>query len=495
VPPNIDLAEIEAGRYYFLTGFKGSGKTALLRYLAETAKARGTATTFVLFKSDFSEFERQELSRAAGFTLMATGSGKSGKGRSSIEQDFEHVWRLFLHQQLAELLARPQDAVIKDANLDRYIKILRASETGAAEGVLGRLFGSIRDGRIKVAANFSFLKAEFSTNFQPSRDGADEGYLSVASLVDAADRALAALRPANGRAILFLDELEVSFSMDDQYVRDCKMIRDLIVCVEKINRQFIEKKLPIIAIAAIRSEVVTAVSAVGKEINKAIEDFGVKIYWHRRGTPDEAHPLLQVILQKIQASEVAKGINEDRSVLWEKYFPASYKGMNSSSYLLHYTWYRPRDVVRLLRAAQEFSPTATVFNEHVIDECLREYAKGNLVEIFEDLQATYTPFAIEGIKALLTGLPILTNLSALEARLVQLAKSHSSVKELKDKHSLPVVLSDLFRVGLIGNVYRGRGAGKGGGTRQRWSFRGEENIDLSMGISVHRAAGRALSIS
>lgn len=226
VPPNVDLTEIERGRYYYVTGLKGSGKTALLRFVAETAKAKKVETSFVLFKTHFTEVERAEFSKTAGFSLVATPQGaKTSSQRMIMQQDFEYLWRLFLHQKFAEIFARPTQTVVqRNADLDRYVELIKLGESAEGTGLVSRLFGSIKDGRIKVAANLKFLKAEFSSKIEGKESSPSARNVSVATVVEAADEALEQLARGAGRAVLFLDELEVSFGSDEQYVRDCRMV-------------------------------------------------------------------------------------------------------------------------------------------------------------------------------------------------------------------------------------------------------------------------------
>src|SRR5262245_42000504 len=65
---------------------------------------------------------------------------------------------------------------------------------------------------------------------------------------------------------VFVDEINLAFSSAEQHARDTILIRDLIVPVGKSNEVFIQKRLPIIILAAVRLEIITAVTTAGSEI-------------------------------------------------------------------------------------------------------------------------------------------------------------------------------------------------------------------------------------
>ncbi|OAV66457.1 hypothetical protein Barb6_02595 [Bacteroidales bacterium Barb6] len=51
----------------------------------------------------------------------------------------------------------------------------------------------------------------------------------------------------------------------------------------------------------------------------------------------------------------------------EKYFTSSYQNKPIQEYILHQTWYRPRDIVKMLSIAQQQFPDETTFSHSVFD--------------------------------------------------------------------------------------------------------------------------------
>lgn len=106
---------------------------------------------------------------------------------------------------------------------------------------------------------------------------------------------------------LFLDELELSFTNSKAYKRDAKLIRDLIIVVDKFNKLCRKLRYDVFALCSVRSEVLNAVGSTGKEINKVIEDFGVMVSWHQAGGDLRDHPLIKIILKRLALSEKRHG--------------------------------------------------------------------------------------------------------------------------------------------------------------------------------------------
>lgn len=63
IPQNIDLDSLLKGNHCFISGYKGTGKTALLFYLDNLIRERDNSAcaSFVFFKEEFAELKKRRV--------------------------------------------------------------------------------------------------------------------------------------------------------------------------------------------------------------------------------------------------------------------------------------------------------------------------------------------------------------------------------------------------------------------------------------------------
>ena len=239
-------------------------------------------------------------------------------------------------------------------------------------------------------------------------------------------------------------------------------------------------------VAAIRSEVVNAIESSGKEINKIMSDFSTPIIWHQSGGSLNDHPILKIIIKRLRATENIHGLSydDDSQSLWNRYFPQKVQNESTEKYILHLTWYRPRDVIRLLNIARIQSPNETSFSHKVFDAIRKTYSTESWTELTEELRAIYKEEEIDGIKRILYGIKNPFYFKDLKEHIDDVKEMYRSVDALMEKHKLGEILSNLYRVGLIGNS----------GEKFRFAHRGDDDILLDKEIMIHRALWQSLSI-
>jgi hypothetical protein len=314
----------------------------------------GNFTSFILFKSQFSEEERKEVARSDDSFEIADDTRPS----THTEHDYENVWRWFLHRQIASMLQRTGTCPVeRDEHLHRYIACVTAAEHKGERSGIRRLFPKFTKGQIEISKAPS-LKLDFEWA------DAQKTKVSFTALVRQADALFEQLRPTAGSFYIFVDELELKLGSKKQYESDSRMIRDLIVTAHKMNQASQQNNRWLKVICAVRSEVLSAVVDFGKEIEKPLFDFGRDLSWYQAIRENSLHLLLQLVCHKIQRTEAEVGIrsNEDPYVIWSRYFKNNDRPMEQK-FLLHRTWFRPRDLVRILTLARDRDPNRTFFFE------------------------------------------------------------------------------------------------------------------------------------
>lgn len=480
VPPALNIDAYLTRDKYFVTGLKGTGKTALLRYISlRMQEEEETNSQFVLFKSEIDEDLRKDFSKAARTQLTEDNASEFDGS------DYETVWRWFIYRKIASAPDKFENKLPfqSNANLATFVEIVNSEKSNMSErsGIM-KLIPKIRRGNIEISKS-----PKLGLDFDWNPDGI--ATVNFNALVRRADEAFERLQPSEYSLRIFFDELELNYSDSKQHKRDAKLIRDLIVSISRINATCKKNGYGLCIYAAIRSEVLTAVDSLGKEINKPLTDFGTGIMWNRPGLDASQQPLLNIIEQRINNARTSTGLNALASAeLWSEYFPKTINNQIPQVYILHNSWYRPRDIVRLLISVQEQHPNETSFVLQGLEAVRKAYSTASWVELTEEMKATYKPEDISAIKRIFYGFRQISNFADFSQRAEGVSEKHQDLADLIKRKRLSVIAEDLYRIGIIGNIDARR-------KNVRFSFRGDDEIMFDHNIFVHNALKPYLSIS
>lgn len=223
-PPNLVIGKFTDKEKYFVTGLKGTGKTALLRYISiSLEEIPNSSSHFILFKSDLDEDTRKEFSKASRVqTTEANSDAFDG-------DDFESVWKWFIYRKIAHAITKESCEIFqRNENLEKFIELVNSEHNSEKKQGLMSLIPTIRKGTIEISKSPK-IGLELAWN----QSGTAK--IQFNELVRKADAAFALLEQGNERLNLFFDELELNYNTQKQYQRDAKLVRDLVVSIEKIN--------------------------------------------------------------------------------------------------------------------------------------------------------------------------------------------------------------------------------------------------------------------
>ena len=475
LPPNIVLSDFLNSKKYFVTGLKGIGKTALLRFISLEAERKLKAlTSFILFKSDIKEQDRKNISRASRVEIIDKNIDDYP------DTDYEVVWKWFIHRKIIDTIRECKiNIFLDDDNYRKYEGCVMAPKLEEKASGISRLIPNLKKGSIEISQT-----PKLGIDF----DWEDKNKTRVKffSLAKQADELFRKLKPSKGCLFIFLDELELSLGSQKQYKRDAGLIRDLIIAVEQINSSSKKNKLNLTVFAGIRSEVLLAIESVGKEINKIVSDFGSQIVWHQPGSDNENHPLLNIITQRIRISENVDSPTSSISKLdtWNKYFPQKIQNIKSEKYILHNSWYRPRDMIRLLNLARDQFPEVKGFTQRVFDGTRKQYSQESWTELAEELIVKYNNKEIAGIQQIFNGYRRTFQYDDLRSHIEKRLKLYPAIDALLKAHQIGGILSDLYNVGFIGNAIVS--SKRTADARMRFSFRGDPNLILEEQLTIHK---------
>lgn len=477
VPDNVNLKDFETREKYFLYGMKGTGKTALLRYMSlQFSRNPYVKTSFVLFKSNFTEDDRKLFNSEAVNII-----NRDEFNKNSESDDFENIWIWFFLKYIVDYCEKNSFSLFtKDDNWKKLVSCVSCIGVNATKRISDFL-PRIENGEVSIDAKI----AKITFGFEPANQK-----MRFLDIIRKAEELLEALKPDTTQKLyLFIDELELEYSNQKNYSRDAKIIRDLIVVTKKLNSRFSELGIPIYCITSVRSEVLTAVESVGKEINKCIEDYGTMISWHQFSGNLKEHPLIQIIIKRLLAAENLPENDKTTSDIFNRYFPDAkiMNGIPVEKYILHNTWYRPRDIVRFLNLAKDAYPCETCFSQKVFESIRKKYSTSSWTDCMEEMKAHYDSESLKAIVSIFSGWRSSFSKADFDDRLNDLSQSDRRLSDIIDKKQVSLLLERLYHVGVIGNKYYERKWDGRSVTRIRYVFRGDENILLNQDIILHKA--------
>ncbi len=482
VADHFNLNLLTEGNHCFITGFKGTGKTALLFYLDDKLKNSDTSTcsSFMFFKEDFTDAKRAELQELSHRVLSSV---TVEQGALTEATEFEYVWRwIMLKQIVNDNETYGRNLFVDDENWQRFEKIVGQIKAPRNKRKI------LLPNKIKFAfpckdlSTMTEHSSEVEVDFQhPS----SQQYQDFVDVVDTAEEMLAKLTRTDIPYYIFVDELEAYYGDTKIFLRDLYMIRDLIFTVKRFNSIFSRACMPQIKIiCSVRSEILTAIQRfiVTKEINKVTSGFSVPLNWNYANNNSYAHPIIQILLKRIAVcSEDDTG---DSLQIYRKWFPEQIHGMEAANYILNNSWCKPRDMVRLIMVAQSSLHNGmSEFSQVVFDSTLKIYSEDSLQEIKEELRALYTSEEIDDIIACFTGYRTSFSVRDLQKRIDQ----YFSETILKTRFRQ--VIEDLYRLGFLGNFLPVS-------QTYHWQHKGDSSVILSeeWRLCVHYALHGALSL-
>ena len=480
IPENIILSNFFGNlKYYYIIGQKGAGKTCFLRYIGlKVDEMVDSSSTFILFKSQLKNHE-DEIPPNYSVTFY-----KQDDIISNPANDYVSLWHWIIHKQIVKYMDENEDFNIfkKDHSWKKYSSYIKAIDDSHPN----RYIPKIKKGRVELSTKFFALYTKFDFDFEAINPKEPVKFDKIIKNINVLYEQL---NFNIGNLYILFDELELSTVSRTTYKKDSILIRDLIVTINEFNNISKVKNFNVFLIAAIRSEVLSSVYSLGKEINKLTTDYGIHISWNYRVGKLIDHPLLKILEKRIRAAEIHYGKKELTPNIWEAYFSEKVHRIPAYKYILFQTWYKPRDIVRLLLLAQKTHPNARTINEDVLNSIKKDYSQKCWTELTEELSVLYTREELEAIKKMLYGYKKEFSFAEIFDHVNALRAEFKIVDSLLNKRKLGDILSKLYQVGIIGNVTTFDQRPK-----YRFIYKGDDDVLHNQNMIIHRGLWPFLAI-
>ena len=339
LPPGLPIDSLLNGKKYIITGYKGVGKTSVLYFLQRRLLAQdpSACSSFMYFKSDFEEVRKSNM-EAIGKKLTSLIDLTGEIQPSKVE--YLHIWRWVFFKKIVDDCQENENGLFRQ-NSEWYQFVNNVNKISFSSQNKKVISLSSLSVNMQVSQT-SGISAGASATFDRIAKS-ETAFRTLIEIVDECERLFAQLIRTDIPYYLFVDEIEAFYGNTELLKRDLTLIRDLIFTIHKINGF---GKVNIIA--AVRNEIIYAMDRFiqTNEINKITDGFGVPIRWSYSNTNSTEHPIIKILLRRIS---VASNGNPQKFTDW---FPKQIYSKDSVSYILDNSWSKPRDIVRLLIAAQ-----------------------------------------------------------------------------------------------------------------------------------------------
>ena len=445
------LASADYGTPFFIMGDKGSGKTALLFFLQNYIRTKdpSACSSFIFFDSGFSHVTREKfnsISKSISTSILIDNSIASiGQ---NIECDFTYIWRWQFYQKL----------IIDNDNFNGGLFVDDANWIDFTNEI-NKISKTINKEKMHIPAKVSFnmtTNPQFGTitpgfdiepiDFTQCNFNQAKNYSEFVTIIEKADSLAKSLKRTDIPYYIFIDELEAYRGANDTFYRDLRMIRDLLFTVKWMNDIFLDgTKL----VCSVRLEILNAINRFiqSNQLHKIMMGYDERLIWEHTNTNSFSHPIIGVLLKRIQnAEEKATSLPVKQADIIRNWFKPTVYNTHICSYILDNTWHKPRDIVRLLLSAQsKNSKNFSIFNQNTFDTFMPAYSKQCLVEVQEEMRALYEAEEIENIFNCLQGYKMIFSFQEIFERAKTLYPTSVLAKDPC------TVLSDMYRVGVIGN--------------------------------------------
>lgn len=325
-PISFPLGTLSNKTNYIIVGQKGAGKTACQLHLeAEKAQKQGYLSGLISFYDDLTPDDYKDFSSTQRINLVSLDQLTN----IETQYDFKEIWKRILFIRIAKML--------KDEGFNNSFIDYCLSSTSGTNSIIDGIKRSLK---VEIKIPLKVLEAKIK--FDPSK--IKEGHeLTVSEFNRIAEQLLVA-DCRQYRLYFFVDELVISNlnTKTDEYKARICLIRDIVRSCCFLNDFCVHHDLDMHFICNLRPEIRTRLNEVDPEISKIMDGNDVFLSWDRDS-------LLEILTQKIVFGAPPK-VEVDASTFLPATITFGSHTQDFMAFILSNSWYKPRDIVRFLKA-------------------------------------------------------------------------------------------------------------------------------------------------
>lgn len=452
-PSSLSLGSLRRNGNFIIVGRKGTGKSSCCLTYAHRLSKEGYVTTFFNFSEDLTRLDLKEAVQTQSINLSDISTKKLFD--SIVEwYDFRDLW-------IRKVIHRIATSIVRSGGTSSFTKFATSvslSESSIAEGV-GR--------GLSLPLNIENWKETLKGLKLPSNGSST---LSLHEYNEACLQLIQEYHPGI-KFFFFFDELNLSHVKSDssEYNTLLALVRDVLRASAFLNDWAVRSAVDLNVVCSIRPEVRRKILSLDSEMSKLVDSNSVDLSWPFK--PADDNPLISLLKNKLHQA----GTTDEE---FNKILPDRVRSIGGSSdvefakFFLNITWYRPRDVVRVLKCYQSTNGSETVLFSRTGDQLrfLKEYSRVSGLDCYAELEVKYQGGLLRQALQRINK-PVFSRRSSLVDALLVL-QNRLNVEELID---------DLFDAGVIINHQK-----NSSGTHVYAAYRGDSALDPEMRIIVHR---------
>lgn len=465
-PPEItNYGAFASGQKFIITGQKGTGKTAILRYLEKEARTSGCHTEFVVFKN--------EIMREAELLKL---DNQSITG-AVVDEDRLKANKFFYHAVKRVMISL----------LISKLKEVKIEEDAPTRDFIAKLIGVTGKEALRIAFD-SILNIAESAQVDVKKLSKGTVTIDASQLLkkandDLLSRAVRLAHQQHARIRLYFDEMHFAFRDRESLRSDAALVRDTVLVVQSLNERFAEEGLDIVIYIALRREFLDQPEIAQADVVHVVESYGEAITWeHHPHAPN--HPIFDFITLRFKA---AIGKTFSKTEMLDTYL----KEIDPLD-LLDYTWAKPRDIVRFFKTAQSIDGNTVVIPSHKYKTIIRKYSSKAWDETRSALAAFMPidalPLLEKGLKTLIPGQLDGSLKIDIERFQKAMKPAHDRAKAAGVKYDLSDFCSVLYMMGIFYYLY----IDSNGRPIYQQYHRGNTNPTQSGEVRIHSAIAKAL---
>lgn len=287
-----------------------------------------------------------------------------------------------------------------------------------------------------------------------------------------------------------LDELDTSKKLNEE---TSLLIINLINAIREINEDLynISKDSLSKIILLIRTDILDTINKHSSNLAKIRTDSEVNLYWIDKKEEPTQHMLMQMIIHKIRQTAIEFKDKDDNDI-YEKLFPEYIDKKDMVTYLIDYSFGRPRDIITYLNIIKDKFGDKDKFLSGMFTECRSDYSLAFKRELYNELcihkDANYTDELFQ----------LLSDYGKRTFKFEQIRYYYDNNKDSYPHiKSLEECINICYRFGILGNSRRNTSKKKNAPKYlYSWAYRkdGNSNANFDISFTVHFGLRKALSL-